>query len=126
MIERIRRQAGALKRELVALYLACRDRRTPLYAKLFAGAVLAYALSPIDLIPDFIPILGYLDDFILLPAGIWVAIRLIPPEVMAESRERAVLLERLPQSVLGTIIIVMLWCVAAALVLTWLLNQFSG
>lgn len=87
------RRAAQLKRrvqqELYALYLAYRDPRTPWYARLLAAAVVAYALSPIDLIPDFIPVLGYLDDLILVPLGIALAVRLIPATVVEESRRRA-------------------------------------
>jgi uncharacterized membrane protein YkvA (DUF1232 family) len=79
----------SLKKEVHALYLAARDKRTPWYAKAFAGLVAAYALSPIDLIPDFIPVLGYLDDLLIIPAGITLAIKMIPKEVMAEARARA-------------------------------------
>ena len=78
MLKKIKAKATQLKREIVALYLAGRDPRTPWYAKAMIAAVVAYALSPIDLIPDFIPILGYLDDLVLLPIGIWLAIRMIP------------------------------------------------
>ena len=87
------RRAARLKRrmqqELYALYLAYRDPRTPWYARLLAAAVVAYALSPIDLIPDFIPVLGYLDDLILVPLGIALAVRLIPAAVVEDSRRRA-------------------------------------
>lgn len=75
--------------QLRVLYLVSRDPRTPLLAKLLVAAVVAYALSPIDLIPDFIPIIGYLDDLLLLPLGIWLAIRLVPPELWQELRARA-------------------------------------
>ena len=78
-----------IKRNTYALYLACRDPRVPWYAKLFGAIVVAYALSPVDLIPDFIPILGYLDDLILLPLGIALAIRMIPKAVMEDCYERA-------------------------------------
>ncbi len=81
--------ARKLKRETAALYYACRDPRVPWYAKAVALVVVAYALSPIDLIPDFIPILGYLDDLLLVPLGIALALRLIPPAVMEECRQRA-------------------------------------
>jgi uncharacterized membrane protein YkvA (DUF1232 family) len=74
---------------VVALWIAARDPRTPLLAKLLAGFVAAYALSPIDLIPDFIPVLGYLDDLLIVPAGIWLAVRQVPPALMAEFREQA-------------------------------------
>jgi len=86
MLETWKARARALKREISALLSAYRDPRTPWYAKLWALLVLAYAFSPIDLIPDFIPVVGYLDDLILLPLGIALAVRLIPPEVMDEAR----------------------------------------
>src|SRR5918993_4535166 len=88
-LERLKSWARALKRDVVALWLAARDPRTPVLAKLVAAAVAAYALSPIDLIPDFIPVLGYLDDVILLPVAILLVIRLIPSDVMAQHRELA-------------------------------------
>ncbi len=84
-----RRRVRELKQSVYALYLAARHPQTPWYAKALAGVVAAYALSPVDLIPDFIPVLGYLDDLILLPLGIWLAIRLIPAPVWAECRELA-------------------------------------
>jgi uncharacterized membrane protein YkvA (DUF1232 family) len=79
----------ALKREVHALALATTDPRTPWPAKALAALVLAYALSPIDLIPDFIPVLGYLDDLLIVPAGVWLCLKLIPDEVMADARARA-------------------------------------
>ena len=89
MLERFKQAAAALKRELGALALACRDPRTPWYAKALVLLVIAYAASPIDLIPDPIPIVGYLDDLLLLPLGIALALRMIPADVMKECRERA-------------------------------------
>jgi uncharacterized membrane protein YkvA (DUF1232 family) len=89
MLDRLKASARALKREVLAVYLAAKDPRTPWYAKGLIFLIVAYALSPIDLIPDFIPVLGYLDDLILIPAGIWLAIRMVPPEVLAEARETA-------------------------------------
>ncbi len=86
MIARLRQWARALKREVTLLWLAARDPRTPWAAKLLAGCVAAYALSPIDLIPDFIPVLGLLDDLVLVPAGIWLALRLIPAVLIDELR----------------------------------------
>ena len=77
-----------MKRDTYAVYLACRDPRTPWYAKVFAGGVVAYALSPIDLIPDFIPVLGQLDDLVIVPFGVWLARRLIPREVLEECRRQ--------------------------------------
>jgi len=85
----LKERAGRLKAETYALYLVARDPRTPCYAKALAAVVVGYAASPIDLIPDFIPVLGYLDDLLLVPLGIWAAVRLVPDEVMAQARERA-------------------------------------
>ena len=117
LVQRWQTAARALKRELYALYLASRDPRTPWYAKAAIAGVLAYALSPIDLIPDFIPVLGYLDDLVLLPAGVWVALRLIPPAVMAESRARAEEAVRLPASKAGLIVVLGLWAFSVLLLL---------
>jgi uncharacterized membrane protein YkvA (DUF1232 family) len=89
MIERWKDWARALKREVYALYLAYKDPRVPWYARVVAACVVAYAFSPIDLIPDPIPVLGYLDDLVLLPLGVALTIRLIPPPVLAECREEA-------------------------------------
>lgn len=114
MLESLKRRARELKREAVALSLACGHPRTPLPAKVVAVCVVAYALSPLDLIPDFIPVLGYLDDLILVPAGIALAVRLVPEEIMAESRAKAERTER-PGSWLG----------AAAIVTVWLLTGWG-
>ena len=89
MLEKLKSRARALKHEAFAVYLAAKDPRTPWYAKAVAFLTIAYAFSPIDLIPDFIPILGYLDDLFIVPAGIALAVRLIPPEVLADARETA-------------------------------------
>ncbi|SEJ78095.1 Uncharacterized membrane protein YkvA, DUF1232 family [Deinococcus reticulitermitis] len=89
MIARFKELARRLKAELLALSLAARDPRTPWYARAWALLVLAYALSPIDLIPDFVPVLGYLDDLLLVPAGLWLALRLLPPAVLADARREA-------------------------------------
>lgn len=113
-----REKVRQLKNELVALYLAYRDRRTPWYARLWLLLVLAYAVSPIDLIPDFVPVLGYLDDLILVPLGIWVALRLVPAEVLVECRVAAQSGEGL-QGVprwLGTFLIGAIWIAAVAVV----------
>ena len=117
-VERLKTWARRLKRDVVALWLAARDPRTPLAAKLLAGVVAAYALSPIDLIPDFIPVLGYLDDLLLVPAGIWLAVRLIPAELLDEFRATAQARER-PRSLVGAAIIAAVWLGLGAL-LTWL------
>jgi len=117
-LDRLKGWARALKRDVVALWLAARDPRTPLGAKLLAGAVAAYALSPIDLIPDFIPVLGYLDDLLIVPAGIWLAVRLIPPALLEEFRSVAISRER-PRSLAGAIAVGVVWLAAAGL-LAWL------
>jgi uncharacterized membrane protein YkvA (DUF1232 family) len=116
-LERWKQRARTVKREVYTLYLAYRDPRTPWYGKAFAALVVAYAFSPIDLIPDFIPVLGYLDDLVLIPLGVVIAIRLIPPQVMAESREKAeeVLRSGKPVSRVGAILIAAVWLGLAAL-----------
>ena len=89
MLEALKARADALGRETLALWYAMRHPRTPLAAKVIAAIVVAYAVSPIDLIPDFIPVLGLLDDLVLLPLGIWLCLKLLPADVMAECREKA-------------------------------------
>jgi uncharacterized membrane protein YkvA (DUF1232 family) len=108
-----------LKRETLAVVIAARDPRTPWPAKLLAGLVIAYALSPIDLIPDFIPVLGYLDDLLLIPLGIWLVLRLIPPEVMADARNAAIVAGRPGKNLWGLAIVVTLWAATAALMASW-------
>ncbi len=107
--------ARRLKTELLALWIGARDRRTPLAARAVAAAVAAYAFSPIDLIPDFVPVLGYLDDLLIVPLGVWLAVRLIPPALMAEFRRRAETGRR-PSGRAGAVAIVAIWVVSAALV----------
>src|SRR6187431_573811 len=89
MALRLKDRAESIRRDIHALYLAARDPRTPWYAKALAVCVAGYALSPIDLIPDFIPVLGYLDDVVIVPLGILLVVKLIPPEVLADSRAAA-------------------------------------
>jgi len=105
--------ARALKREVAALALALRDPQTPLVARLVALLVVAYALSPIDLIPDVIPVLGLLDDLVLVPAGIWLVLRLMPAEVMERARRRAVEADGLRPSRAAAVVIIALWLVLA-------------
>jgi uncharacterized membrane protein YkvA (DUF1232 family) len=110
--------AGRLKSETYALYLAYRDPRMPWYAKLFAALVVGYAFSPIDLIPDAIPVLGYLDDLILVPLGVALAVRMIPEDVLSESRQKArEMVERgeRPVSRAAAAVIVVLWLALAVL-----------
>jgi uncharacterized membrane protein YkvA (DUF1232 family) len=119
ILARLKSWARDIKRDVHALYLASRDPRVPWYAKFAAVCVAAYALSPIDLIPDFIPVLGYLDDAILLPLAILLVIKLIPPPIMAEHRAVAVVAEGRPTNRAGAAFIVGLW-IATALLLLWL------
>ena len=110
----LKEAARRLKRDALALWLAARDPRTPIAAKLLAGAVAAYAFSPIDLIPDFIPVLGLLDDLVIVPVGIWLVVRLIPDPLMDELRASAAQLAERPQSIAGLLFVVALWLAAAA------------
>ena len=113
MLEKLKARARALKTEAYAIYLAARDPRTPWYAKALIFFVVAHTVSPIDLIPDFIPILGYLDDLIITPGGIWLAVRLISPEVLAEARATAATRGvdgRM--GVIGATMIILVWIVA--------------
>lgn len=119
MLARLKGWARAIRRDVHALWLAARDPRTPWYARALAMALAAYALSPIDLIPDFVPLLGYLDDAILLPIGILVVIRLIPAEIMAECRARAAEAAARPVSRVAAAAIVAVW-IGAAAGLAWL------
>jgi uncharacterized membrane protein YkvA (DUF1232 family) len=116
---RLRGWARTIKRDVHAVYLASRDPRVPWHVKAIAICVAAYALSPIDLIPDFIPVLGYLDDAILLPLGILLVVRLIPPELMAEHRATAALAQTRPTSVAGAVAIGAVW-IAIVLATGWL------
>ena len=101
--------ARSIKRDTHAVYLASRDPRTPWCAKAVAIGVVAYALSPIDLIPDFIPVLGQLDELVILPLGIWLVVRLIPPDVMNEHRAAAIVAGQMPRSVAGAVTIIAIW-----------------
>lgn len=114
MLQHLRSWAKSIKRDVIALWLAARDPRTPWYAKLFALIVAGYALSPVDLIPDFIPVLGYLDDLVMLPLGILATVAMIPRPLMTELRAAAEMLEARPQSRSAVLIIICVWIVAAA------------
>lgn len=121
----LKEKARRLKAETYALYFAARDSRTPWYAKLLVAAIVAYAMSPIDLIPDFVPVLGYLDDLILIPLGIAFAVRLVPPAVLAQSRARAhaTLRDQKPRSWVAGAIIIVIWLTLATLCIMWIYNQ---
>ena len=125
MWQRLQHWARALKRDVVALYLAARDPRVPWGAKVVAGAVAAYAISPIDLIPDFIPVLGLLDDLILVPLGIALAVWLIPAPLLAEHRATAAALSERPVSRRAAAVIVALWLLGAAVAAFWAARHFG-
>jgi uncharacterized membrane protein YkvA (DUF1232 family) len=110
-LARLRTWARGLKNEIHVLHLAYRHPNTPVYAKIWLACVVGYAISPIDLIPDFIPVLGYLDDLVLLPLGIWLAARMIPPDIVAECRAKAKEPTQLQSPVrwLAATIIIILW-----------------
>lgn len=125
-VARLRERAVALERETYALAVAYRDPRTPWYGKAWALLVVAYAVSPIDLIPDFIPVIGYLDDLLLVPLGIWVALRLIPPDVLADARRAAAAREPGGTSRwLGVALVAMVWIVLLAAV-AWAIARATG
>lgn len=119
-------RAHRLKRETIALALAARHPGTPWYAKAWVGLVVAYAFSPIDLIPDFIPVLGQLDDLLLVPLGIALALRMIPGEVMAECRRQTDLITARPSSWGVAVLIVLLWLSLLTLAAWWAIRAFSG
>jgi uncharacterized membrane protein YkvA (DUF1232 family) len=122
MLEQAKIWARNLKRDVVALWIAARDPRTPWLATLVAGAVAAYALSPIDLVPDFIPVLGYLDDLVIVPLGIALAIRLIPSELMAEYRATAASTINRPRSRAAATAIATIWVLALAALTYWIVR----
>ncbi|MGO9123024.1 MAG: YkvA family protein [Desulfomonilaceae bacterium] len=126
LVKDLKQRALSLKRETFALYLAARHPETPWYAKLLVGGIVAYALSPIDLIPDFVPILGYLDDVILLPLGIALAIKMILPPVSNECRARAeeAMLNGKPRSRVAAAVIIIVWIALAAFCIAWAYQTF--
>jgi uncharacterized membrane protein YkvA (DUF1232 family) len=126
ILERAKQWARLIKRDVIALWIAARDPRVPWYAKALAMAVAAYALSPIDLIPDFIPVLGYLDDLVIVPLGILLVVALIPTTLMAEFRERAVAVAARPRSTAAAVVIVLIWIAAAVLAGWWLWRSFAA
>ena len=115
MIQRLKNWAATLKREVMALWFACRDPRTPWYARVLTMLIVAYALSPIDLIPDFIPVLGYLDELILMPIGIYLVMKLVPADALADARAKAQswVESRQPKP--------LNWVAAAVIALVWVL-----
>jgi uncharacterized membrane protein YkvA (DUF1232 family) len=127
MIETWKQRARRLKAETYAIYLAYRDPRVPWYARLFVACVVGYAFSPIDLVPDFIPILGYLDDLILVPVGIALALKMIPPAVMAECREKAqeVMAQGKPVNRAAAAVIIAIWLLLAAWVVVLVVRALN-
>ena len=123
-LSEVKRWARALKRDVVALWIAARDPRTPWYAKVAAGVVAAYALSPIDLIPDFVPVLGYLDDIVIVPLGIALAVYLIPPGLMAEYRSEAMKRAGRPRSLVAGVVVGLIWAASLCAVGFWLYRAF--
>jgi uncharacterized membrane protein YkvA (DUF1232 family) len=119
MLSQIKGWARRLKRDSHAVYLAARDPRVPWHVKLLALAVAGYALSPIDLIPDFIPVVGYLDDLVIVPLGVWLVLTLVPSDIMVECRAKANAAASRPISRGGMAAIILLW-MAGALVLGWI------
>lgn len=112
--------ARRIKRDVVAVYFAARDRDTPLAVRVLALAVAAYALSPIDLIPDFIPVLGYLDDLLIVPLGLWIVVRLLPAHVLASSRQKAAAALDRPRSKVAAFVIICIWL----LCIGWITYRF--
>ncbi|WP_075282895.1 YkvA family protein [Roseibium aggregatum] len=123
---KLREWARTIKCDVIALYSASRDPRVPWYVKAIAIVVVGYALSPIDLIPDFIPVFGYLDDMILLPLGIYAVVKLIPAEIMAEHRELAAAVSERPGSRLAAVIVVAVWSMAVLLMFSLSYGYFSA
>ena len=124
MFEGWKQRARLLKQETYAIYLALRDPRVPWYGRLIAACVVGYAFSPIDLIPDFVPILGYLDDLVIVPLGIALTLKLIPVEVMAECRARSqeVMAQGKPINWAAAVAIIAIWLLAAALLVMWVVR----
>jgi uncharacterized membrane protein YkvA (DUF1232 family) len=120
VLKRAKEWARSVKRDVIAVWIAARDPRVPWYAKVLAASVAAYALSPIDLIPDFVPVLGYLDDVIIVPVGILLTVRMIPHGLMDEFRAEAARREERPTSRAGTFLIVLVWVVALVITARWL------
>ena len=125
-IGRLKRWALRLKVEVYALYLAYKDPRVSWYARIFAAVVVGYAFSPIDLIPDVVPVLGYLDDLILIPLGVALAIKMIPPHVLAECREKARDAKDRPVNKVAAVVVVIVWIALAALAVRLVTQAFGS
>ncbi len=123
-VSSLREKAKQLKIDVYALYLAYKDPRVPWHAKIFIALIVGYALSPIDLIPDFIPVLGYLDDLIIIPAGISLSLKMIPKEVLEECRGRAESVEK-TKNWTAAFIIILIWLLLVYLFLRFILRIIS-
>ncbi len=126
-MESLKQVARQLKKETYAVYLASIDSRVPWYARVLAGVTVAYALCPLDLIPDFIPILGYLDDLLIVTLGIWLVLKMIPPEILADCREKAAAeIERgKPINRAAAVVIIAIWIGLGILATMWLTRIFK-
>ena len=123
MASRLKQWARVIKRDVHALYYVSRDPRVSWPAKVLGVAVAAYALSPIDLIPDFIPVLGVLDDLVIVPLGVWLVVKMIPADIMAEHRERAAAQQERPSSRTAAMVIVCVW-IAALVASAWVAYRY--
>ena len=128
MFDGLKNKARLLKIEVYAVYLAYKDPRVPWYARIFAACVVGYAFSPIDLIPDPIPILGYLDDLILIPLGIRIALKMIPPAVLADCREQAreIMLQGQPVNKLAALVIILIWIALATIAMALMIKYYRN
>jgi uncharacterized membrane protein YkvA (DUF1232 family) len=128
VLNQLKARTRALKRETYAIYIAAGDPRTPWYVKALIFFVVAHTFSPIDLIPDFIPVLGYLDDLIITPGGLWLAVRLIPPEVLAEARITVATTRDPDKSVgkVGAAIVILVWIIVAIGAISLFLRFIKG
>lgn len=126
MLAVLKARARELRQHTLTVYYAARDARTPLWVRLLAAMVAAYAFSPIDLIPDFIPVIGYLDDLVLIPLGLALVVRFTPPEVMASARKRALHASAKPVSAVAAGVIIVVWCMAAWACVRWMRGVMSA
>lgn len=125
MLSALKAQARQLKQHTLTVYYAARDPRTPIYVRVLALLVAAYALSPIDLIPDFIPVIGYLDDLLIVPLGLALVVRLTPPEVLDSARAKAAQTASRPVSYTAAFFFVLLWLAVAWLAARWVIGFFG-
>ncbi|MDO7907521.1 YkvA family protein [Paenibacillus sp. JX-17] len=124
ILHKLKQTAKLLKSNLIVLYLSYRDPRVKWYAKLFTLCVVAYAFSPIDLIPDFIPILGYIDDLIIVPLGIVLALKMIPGDVIGENKAKAQEIQGKPKSWVTAALFIIVWILLAIWIATYIYKKF--